>query len=761
MHSFIALVKKDLRGYFDQPAGYVILGVFVGVVSFLYFETLDESREASLRPLFNIMILPWILPVFVAFSTMRLMAEEQRDGTLEVLLTQPIRAWTVLFAKYVAGLAFVGTGILFTIGIPIAVQTAGDLDGGAIIAQYVGTFSLMASFVAMGLFGSSLTRNQIVAAMIALVLIVGLSLAGQRVVTLALPTGIGVLVQDLSPMTHYTSMARGILDLRDVVYFLALVSVFLSGTYLMIRGKSVSHRSPLYRNLQLGVAALVVISVLVGWFGGSINGRWDLTEKKLHTFSEATEELLGGLDDLVTIKLFASDNLPPRAALVRRDLNDFVDAIADLSDGKVRVVRRNTDPEDEDSVRAAQENLIRPVQISTQSETKLGFLGMSITYVNQREVIPVIRTTDGLEYTVASAIFRMVQRDPKIVGFFSNSEDPEAQFQQDGVQDFRTFRAALEEQVQIDEIRESRDGLLQLGGVDVLIVTGPGRQISATTTAEIDTHLAEGGQALFLLDPVQVNIQQLKGEANEFSLASYLAQYGIAVQSDLVFDVRSYEPINVPDVFDTIIIPYPYWVRIPETDPQISSAVKSVVFPWPSSLRIIEPTETTVDVEEVIALIQTTRFAAIDEDFQNLAPRSPHLEEVAEESQGQRLLAVAVTGTRCPPGEPECDKDLSDKHFRIIVATDSDWINEGWANQSPGHVEMAVNWVDWLTQGDALASIRAKGVSARTLLYSSPTHRTLVKYANVVGVPVLFIVLGLVRYVMRRRVTRKAYTREK
>jgi ABC-2 type transport system permease protein len=242
-----------------------------------------------------------MLAVFVPASTMRLVAEEQRDGTLEILLTQPIMVWTILLAKFTAGLLFVGAGIAATVVIPLALQTAGDFDDGAIVAQYIGTFFLTASFVAVGLFTSSLTRNQIVAFIMGFIIIMLLMLAGSGLVTLAVPPAAAVLVQDLSPSTHFGGIARGVLDLRDVLYFVALISTFLSATYLMIRGKSVSRRSPLYRNLQLGVGGLVVVSVLIGWWGSSIGGRWDLTENQLFTLSDASAELLRDLDDIVVV----------------------------------------------------------------------------------------------------------------------------------------------------------------------------------------------------------------------------------------------------------------------------------------------------------------------------------------------------------------------------------------------------------------------------------------------------------------------------
>ena len=106
-----------------------------------------------------------------------------------------------------------------------------------------------------------------------------------------LPAAASGPLQTLSPATHFDSIARGVIDLRDVLYFAALVSTMLSATYLMIRGKSLSHQSPQYRNLQVGVAALIVLSLLVGWFGSTIGGRLDLTEDKLFTLSPATKEI--------------------------------------------------------------------------------------------------------------------------------------------------------------------------------------------------------------------------------------------------------------------------------------------------------------------------------------------------------------------------------------------------------------------------------------------------------------------------------------
>ena len=765
MRSLVSLVRKDLKGYFDQPTGYILLVIFVGVASYLFFfQAPLSSQEASVRPLFE-SIMPWMLAVFVAAATMRLVAEEQRDGTLEILLTQPIRGWTVLIAKFLSGLIFVGVGILFTIGAPLALATAGDLDIGAVIAQYVGTFFLTASFVAIGLFSSSLTRNQIVAFIVSLTVILILLFGGLTFVSVALPSRLAVLVQDLSPVTHFSIMARGVIDLRDILYFVALVSAFLFGMYLMIRGKSVSHRSPLYRNLQLGVGGLVIMSLLVGWFGRSIEGRWDLTEQKLFTLSPATEELLADLDDVVTIKLFESRDPPVQIAPTTRDVRDFVDDLAAKSDGKVRVVKIFAD-ESEETELEAEQSFVPPVpfNIETQGELgiKVGYLGMGFTYANQQEPIPFVDSLDGLEYRVASTIYRVTQKEQRNVAvLFGHGEK-----RRDAM--LQSFRNWLERNHAVTEISDRQGGGLgPLHGqfVDVLVIAGPTEFMDEIVKDDIDTYLANGGKALILIDPVNVDPRRGTAEPNEFSMADYLEQYGVKARRNVVFDLESNETVTFQGRFGPVSLPFPYWVSVPTVENQISGGGgASVVFPWSSSLELIEPTNKTVD-REVTPLLETSENAGLDYDYRDITPQSARLEGVSEDELGRRLLAVALTGTRCQPGLVTCDKDL-DRPFRLIIAAESDWISESMVNQYPQHLALGSNWIDWLMQEDALATIRSKGTSRRPLTFgndviSANAHVNLVRYSNVVGVPAIFILLGLVRYFMRRNTTRKVYTRDR
>ena len=760
MRTFATLVRKDLKGYFDQPTGFMLLVIFVSVAAYMFFRTALISQEASMRPLFT--LLPWVLAVFVPAATMRLVAEEQRDGTLEILLTQPLRTWTVLLSKFLAGLIFVGAGVLATAVIPISLQTAGDFDNGAVIAQYLGTAFLTASFVAIGLFTSSLTRNQIIAFVIGLSIIVALMVAGMPIITLAIPPAAAVLVQDLSPLTHFEGIARGVLDLRDVVYFVGLVSTFLSATYLMIRGKSVSHKSSLYRNLQLGVGGLVVLSILIGWSGSSIGGRLDLTENKLFTLDDATVELLQELDDIVTIRLFVSEDPPVQVALTQRDVEDLLEDIVNVSNGNVRLVRYLAD-KDEESAELAMQSFVPPINFSEQTggefKVKVGYLGMGMTYANRQENVPFVETTDGLEYRLMANIRRMAQKRPSTISFMHGH----GEWMRDA--DLQSFRDQLERHHLVLELDADReDGLIQgsaepFAGTDVLVVPGSREEVPPWVRASIDEFLAEGGKVLMLVDSLEVDDRALRATKANTGLTGWLGEYGVLVQDNVVFDTRSHETLLFNTRFGGVNLAYPYWPRVKTEEQAISGGVNSVVFPWTSSIEIGEATGETIETE-IKPLVVTSEFAAIDASFRDLTPRSPTLEEYTEEDLGEHILAVAVTGTRCSYYKPECEKN-PENSFRMVVAADSMWLTERMVNGFPEHVVLAVNWIDWLSQEDQLAAIRSKGRVIRQLVFTSDLHRDIVQYGNIFGVSAALIVFAMVRFFLRRRTTRKAYTVER
>ena len=646
----------------------------------------------------------------------------------------------MLVAKFLSGFVFVAVLILSTVGIPIALSTAGDVDPGAVAAQYVGSLFLAAAFVSIGLFTSSLTRNQVIAFILGLLFIGALLLVGLDAVADGLPAAASGPLQTLSPATHFDSIARGVIDLRDVIYFVALVSTMLSATYLMIRGKSLSHQSPQYRNLQVGVAALIVLSLLVGWFGSSIGGRLDLTEDKLFTLSPATKDILGELDDLLTIEIFQSNDPPAHVAIVARDVNDFLDDLAASSGGLVRIVRKYPDG-DEVAARKAQLVGVPQMQFNVQSQGELqiktGYLGLSMTYADRRKVVPFIGTVDGFEYRIASLTFAMIKQQRKSVKFLSGHGEKTPA---DGMQ---TLGSVLAQQYDVSLVEPLEDGTLDLDGADVLIVAGPTEQIADSERAALAAYLDGGGKAMMLLDPVSIDLQRLTALPNRNSFGDFVEGYGVLVEDDIAFDVRSHETLPFGTQLGSVAIPFPYWMRVKTVDSRVARDVESVVLPWASSVGFL-----TDWPHGRILLFETSDSGAIDLNYRNspdVSPNSPALATVSPGDLFNAQMGVAVTRP-VPTGE-----------MRLVVVGDSDWIGDTVASQYQENLGLALNFVDWLAEEDILADVRSKVIPERQLLYSSDLHRNVVQYVNVAGVPAMFVLIGLVQFVRRRNISQREW----
>ncbi len=738
-----ALVKKDVRGYFDQPAAYILIVPFVAVLSWVYFSSANLVAEASLRQLFTVDFtierpsLPWLLALFVPAATMRLLAEENRDGTLEMLLTHPIRGWIVLLSKFMAGFIFVAFAIFATVGIPIAVQFAGDLDIGAAAGQYLGVLFLAASFVAIGLFTSSLTRNQIVSFIVGLSVTMLLMIMGLDIVAVTLPSRLATLLQDLSPVTHFSSIARGVIHLRDVLYFIALVSTFLSATFLTLRGRTLSHKSPQYRNLQLGVAGLIVVSLLVGWSSTAIGGRIDLTEDKLFTMSPATKDILDQLEDIMTVELFQSKEPPVQVSLVARDVRDFLVDFAAGSGGKVKLIHRFPD-DDENDARKSQLAGVPPVQFNIQSQGELqiktGFLGVVLTYIDQREVIPFVRAVDGFEYSIASLANKMVNQQKQTVAFLTGHGEMTASAGYGG------FARLLSDAYQVTELESPEDGAPDLSNVDVLIVGGPKAHIPDEVVNALRGYIDTGGKAMFMIDSVLIDQNNLAAQSNTNSFAHFVEDYGVIVEDDLVFDIESNETLSFGTQLGSVFLPYPYWMRVRVIDTKVAGNMESALLPWASSLGVVEEARERIDA---ITLLETTRFAAIDFDYGDLRPNSPVFSQITADNQVESLMGVAIA--------QRAGQSASASPYRLVVLGTSGWLTDPIIGRAEENLALGLNLVDWLAQEDTLAAVRSKVVSTRDLLYSSSFHENISRWGNVAGVPLFLVVLGLVRSVRRRR----------
>lgn len=239
-----SLYKKELASFFSSLIGYLTICVFLvltGLMLWVFrtgFNILDYGY-AGLDGLF--FIAPFLYLFLIPAITMRMFAEEKRTGTIELLLTKPLGDWTIIFAKFLAGLTLVFISLLPTLVYYFSVFALGDpvgnIDTGSVIGSYIGLLFLGAAFVSIGLFATSLTNNQIVA-FITAALLCAVSLMGfEALYGMGFLGKVGLFVKALGIQHHYDSISRGVIDTRDVLYFLSVIALFLMGTRLVLQSR--------------------------------------------------------------------------------------------------------------------------------------------------------------------------------------------------------------------------------------------------------------------------------------------------------------------------------------------------------------------------------------------------------------------------------------------------------------------------------------------------------------------------------------------
>lgn len=221
----ITLIRKELKSYFNSPMAYIFIVVFLTLNAWLFFRMFFFSHVASMRSFFA--FLPWLFLFFIPASTMRMWSEEKRNGTIEVLMTLPVKDWEVVLGKFLSSFIFLAITILLTFPIPIMVGALGEPDWGVIFAGYIGALFLGAAFLAIGLWVSSFTKNQIISFIVGVLITFILFVIGESIVLFSAPTSLVPVLRYLGLGTHFQGIARGVLDTRDILYYVFIIFVFL------------------------------------------------------------------------------------------------------------------------------------------------------------------------------------------------------------------------------------------------------------------------------------------------------------------------------------------------------------------------------------------------------------------------------------------------------------------------------------------------------------------------------------------------------
>ena len=365
MKQMLAICRKELQTSFGTPMAAIFIGFFLlcSLFSFFWLETFFARNTADIRPLFNWM--PMLMIFLVAALTMRQWSEEQKIGTLEVLLTLPVRLHQLVLGKFLAVLLLTSCALLLTIGLPISVAMLGNLDWGPVIGGYLGTLLMAAAYISIGLFVSSRTDNQIISLMLTVLLAGLFFLIGSSGITDFFGNRAADFFRSLGTGSRFASIERGVIDLRDVFYYLSLAVLFLSlNIYFLDRKRwSFGANTAGYRQKALITVLLIAANLLAAniWLARVSSARLDLTAQREYSLSRATREIIINLPEpLIMRGYFSAKTHPLLSPLVPR-IKDLMSEYAIASHGNVQVSFVDPKLDEQMETEANQQYGIKPI----------------------------------------------------------------------------------------------------------------------------------------------------------------------------------------------------------------------------------------------------------------------------------------------------------------------------------------------------------------------------------------------------------------
>ena len=509
------------------------------------------------------------------------------------------------------------------------------------------------------------------------------------------------------------------------------------------------HRIRQLRNSYVLTLLILGIAGMAAYISAHHFLRLDLTENQQYTLSPSSQEVMKSLDDIITVKVFFSEELPSNLFAVRQYAEDILSELSSYSNGNLTVQFLN--PADEAVAAEAKELGILPVRMNILAkdkfEVKNGFLGISLAYGDRHEVLPVVQNSANLEYDLVAAIRKLTHPADRQVGFtMGHGEYPVlSALNALSGERYKAVGAALKKNYQVTEVNlMGRD----LDKTDTLIVGGPRLPFSDAEKEAIDGLLLLGKNIIFLLDGTDVDYA-LQAKPLDTGLTELLRHYGASVEPYFVLD-SSNEAASFSQGYFNFVAPYPFWVKALAANFNVASPLlsklDSIVFPWVSPITFSLP----AGVQSETLISTTDKAWTEQEEPFNLDPNTRTGEP---EPQGQFVLATLLEGKFTSFYGTSYKKKLAKTMApgRILLIGNSRFLTDRFVSQYPQNLTFFLNAVDYLTLDQTLIGIRSKGILGRPLRSMDYTEMQTAKAIGIFLMPALMILYGILRFIRRKR----------
>ena len=801
-----AIFRKEITGFFSSLTGYVVIIVFLLVNSMFMWVLPGEwnvfdSGYAGLDTLF--ILSPWIFMFLVPAVTMRMIAEERRLGTIELIFSRPISEREIVYGKYLASVALVLIallpGFIYYISVYQLGATPGNLDIGGTIGAFIGLFFLAAVYASAGILASSLTDNQVIAFIIAVTVCFIMFIGFDSFAYLPGLKKVDEIVIRLGINEHYKSISRGVIDIRDVAYFLAVIAIFNEITVFKLQSHKWNIRK-LEAKSWIRLIVTFIIIIIITSASTLIRVRADLTEDNRYTLSSPTKKILTGIKNNIYIQVYLDGEIPIPLKRLKRSVREMLDEFRITSGRKIDYEFINPSEGKDARQRESQyENLVNkglvPIEIIVSDEeggksSKRIFPGMLVNY-NGIEV-PVnflnkstpsyeeniLRSTEGLEYEMIQTISTLSSDTIyKVVFLEGHGELPEIET--------ADITWNLAKYFTVDRgVIGGKTGVLDT--YSAVIIAGPEAEISEADKLVIDQYIMNGGRVIWLYEEVSVSQDSLAGGETvglyrPLNLEDQLFRYGARINPAIVQDLDCMEiMLRVSSgVNNSQLAPFP-WVYYPKLHPAPNHPITrninkvSGVF-----VNFIDTVGLDRNIKKTV-LLSTSELAKTLNPPVLISLREAELIP-DEKTYNKPHLPVAVLlegvfpsafKNRMINGITD-DKNLVVKNesinTKMIVVADADIIRnevrrsgmqeapvplaqDKYTGEIFGNRDFLVNCLNYLVDDKGILELRSRELKMR-LLNTAKVKSEKLKWQliNVAGPVVLVILAGLVYGYLRKR----------
>ncbi len=738
----LSLIKREISGYFSTPVGYIIFSLFIITLYILLFalSKFTQFGTAELTQMFT--FLAFTFTIIVPALTMSSISKEKQLGTIEYILTQPITELQFLISKFISYSILVVLMILSTLPLAFIIGGFKGLDIGQAIMQYIGAIILALCFVAIGIFSSSLFKNEISSFLTSLVISALFIIFGSDVITF-LPPDIVNFLNKFSLLTHYQSISRGVLDFRDVLYFIAFIFGFLLLAYYLIIKEKYPKKNTHLRNTQIITLILLVLTFGIGFLGQIIPGRIDFTSDKRYTLSDASIGAINGIKDRMDIILYASSNLPLEFQTELRNLNDILRDYVTASGGKINLEVKQPD-KDENVKNEAKEKGITEIDFNVKTgdsaQVVIGYFGLTFKAGDKFDVINInSETINDLEFQITKKIKKVSGATTKKIGFVANN------VLNNRASTLQKFATELAELYEVSDVTLTKDAPEIPKDLNAIIISSPSDKFDDKVLANLKKYYENGGSIFLMTETTSVQQDQTVVK-NENSLKDLFVGYGVTLNENLVYDLKNNNIVALQsNSFAPQVINYPFWIISTSTNENSSilKDVPGVSLLWASSVSI---DSSKLNGATATKLLVTSEFSntqnpenaniAFDQEFARKADDSSQTVAVAlENKNGGRAVIIG-----------DSDFLIDDMLSALVERQSQDKLSLGFG----------LNSVTWMVKDDSIGSIISKNRVAPLLNFEEWQKVTLV--VGSVAIPLIAIIgFGLVKFYLRSRLVRKSY----